>query len=192
MAWALTRAGDEPARIAQKLHTTVEAVEDAVKSFEAARASVSTDIIDMVVNAEVLTAMNGVGDRLQRAMSAERFTGAYLAGIPVMEPDHTMAIEAIKTTGELVSQVRPKTGGAAINIGINNAGNGNGGGGTVKTFERRVREKRGVLADGDVKFLGDGQGEEVIEGDVIDDELEDEMMDGTTEAEIEEADEVRD
>jgi len=189
MAWALTRAGDEPARIAQKLHTTVEAVEDAVKSFEAARASVSTDIIDMVVNAEVLTAMNGVGDRLQRAMSAERFTGAYLAGIPVMEPDHTTAIEAIKTTGELVSQVRPKTGGAAINIGINNNPNGNGVGGTVKTFEQRVREKRGVLADGDVKFLGDGQGEEVIEGDVLDDdELEDEMMDGTSDLEIEEAD----
>jgi hypothetical protein len=65
-----------------------------------------------------------------------------------------------------------------------------------------VREKRGVLADGDVKFLSDGQNNEIneiMDGDVIDDdddddaELEDDtMMDGTSAAEIEEMDGVKD
>jgi hypothetical protein len=199
MCWALSRAGEEPGRIAAKLHTTVEAVEDAVKSFEAARVSVSSDIVDMVVNAEVLTAMNGVGDRIQSAMAAERFTGAYTGPaedrVPLMQPDHTTALEAIRTAGELVSQVRPKGGGSVVNLGFQTNINGNGTS-TVKTFEQRVREKRVVLAEGDVKFLGDGKGHQAVDGELMEEVEEDDDldldMDGTTDAEIEEADEVRD
>ena len=177
------------------MKVSVEEVEQAVKGFEAARAQVSTDIVDMVVNAEVLTAMNGVGNVIQAAMSAERFTGAYdLAGQPIMDADHTTALDAVRAAKELAEVTKPK-GGAAINIGIQNNPGGNGNGnGSVKTFEQRVREKRGVLAESDVKFLGDGVGQEIIDGEVDDDidddddEIIDDLADGTSDAEIEEAD----
>jgi hypothetical protein len=149
----------------------------------------------MVVNAEVLTAMNGVGNVIQAAMSAERFTGAYdLAGQPIMDADHTTALDAVRAARELAEVTKPK-GGAAINIGIQNNPGGNGNGNShVKTFEQRVREKRGVLAASDTKFLSDGEGQEIIEGDEMDDdddnddEIIDDMADGTSELEIEEAD----
>ena len=200
MAWALTKAGDEPARIAHKLKLDVEEVEQAVRDFEAARVLASSDMIDMLVNTEVITAMDGVGDDIQEARRAVRFTGAYNGdGDPIYERDFGLALDAIKTAGELVAQVRPKGGGGvAVNVGINNNGNG-GSVGPVKTFEQRVREKRGVLPEGDVKFLSDGKGEEIIDGDVDDDDLDDDdddivddMADGTSDLEIEEADEVRD
>src|ERR1700690_876775 len=140
MAWAMQKAGDEPARIAEKLKCTTEEIEHLIRNFESARAELSQDMIGMVVNAEVLTAMSGVGGRLRLAQQATRFTGAYDAeNNPVMAPDHQTALEAIKVTGELAERVMPKSGGG-INIGINNApgnGNGNGGGGT--SFEAMVR-----------------------------------------------------
>lgn len=148
----------------------------------------------MVVNAEVLTAMNGVGNVIQAAMSAERFTGAYdLAGQPIYGADHTTALDAVRAAKELAEVTKPKGGGAAINIGINNQPGANGNGNShVKTFEQRVREKRGVLPESDVKFLSDGDGQEIIEGDEMgddddDDEIIDDMADGTSELEIEEA-----
>jgi hypothetical protein len=196
-AWALTKAGDQPDRIAAKLHCTVEQVSDAVANFEAARHAVSSDIVDMVVNTEVLTAMNGVGNRLQEAMAAKRFTGAYdpATNEPIYDTDHATALDAIDKAGSLIDKVRPKGGGVNVAVGIQNSGNGNGIG-QVKTFEQRVREKRGLLPDGDVKLLADGQGSEVVDGEMLDDddadEIIDDMADGTTEAEIEEADEQRD
>jgi hypothetical protein len=188
----MSRAGEEPARIADKLKIPLEQVEQCIKSFEAARVSVSSDIVDMVVNAEVLTAMTGVGERLQSAQRATRFTGVYNAqGDPITEPDHSTALEAIKVGGELLAQVRPKGGGVNVAVGINNNGNG-GGTSTVKTFEQRVREKRGMLPDGDVKFLSDGKGEEIVDAEMVDDDEDAEngdlMMDGTSDLEIEEAD----
>ena len=197
----MSRAGESPERIAVKLKIPVDDVESLVKGFEAARASVSSDIIDMVTGAEYVAAISGSGHRLQVAQSATRFTGAYDAnGDPIYEPDHQTAIEAIKAAKELGELAKPRAGGSSINIGINNQPGGNGNGaGTVKTFEQRVREKRGVLSDGDVKFLSDGKDNEVIDGDIMDDdELEDDeladdgMMDGTSDSEIEEADEARD
>ncbi len=188
-------AGEDPTRIAAKLRITIEDVEDYIRSFEAARAAASHDIVDMVINSEVLVAANGMGHRLQAAQNAERFTGVYdKQGNPIYEPDHHLALDAIKTMGDMMAQVRPKGSGPAINIGINNAGRDNGSGtGVAKSFEHRVREKRGILADADVKFLGDGRREEIIDVGAEDDdeELDDGMMDGTTESEIEEADEVR-
>lgn len=173
----------------------VEQVEAAVREFEAARALSSSDIIEMLVNTEVITAIDGVGTDIAEARRAIRFAGHYNRdGDPVYERDFHLTLEAIKTAGELVEKVRPKSGGAAINIGINNAGNNGAGLGPVKTFEQRVREKRGVLPEGDVKFLGDGKGQEVVDGEVMDegddsdDEIIDDMADGTSDAEIEEAD----
>jgi hypothetical protein len=156
------------------------------------RQSLSADIIETTVNFEVATAVSGAGNRIQQAMHATRFTGAYdRDGAPIMEPDHPLALEAIKTAGELVGRVREKSGGSAINIGINNQPGGGNGTGQIKTFEQRVREKRGVLSAGDVKFLSDGQANEIVDdsdSDSDDDELADELADGTSDAEIEDAD----
>ena len=187
----MTKAGDQPERIAEKLRSTIEEVAEAVANFEAARFAVSSDIVDMVVNTEVLTAISGAGNRIQEAMAARRFTGAYdpVTKQPIYDPDHTTALDAIDTAGSLIDKVRPKGGGVNVAVGIQNSGNGNGVG-QVKTFEQRVREKRGVLPDGDVKFLGDGQGEQIVDGDVDDDDADDiidDMADGTSDAEIEEA-----
>jgi hypothetical protein len=201
--WALARAGEQPERIAAKFKIDVEEVESLIKRFEAARVMVSADIVDMAVNSEVMIAADGVGADIRDARRAMRFTGAYDSdGNPVYDRDWATTLDAVDALGGLIGQVRPKSGGPAINIGINNQpGNGNGAA-TVKTFEQRVREKRGVLADGDVKFLSDGQNNEIneiMDGDVIDDEddddaeLEDDtMMDGTSAAEIEEMDGVKD
>ena len=194
----MRKAGDETARIAAKLKITVEEVEDRIRGFESARAALSQDMIGMVMNAEVMEAMRGAGGRLNRVIHhAKRFTGAYdPEGNPIYEPDDQMSVEAVKVAGELAERAMPKSGG--INIGINNnpGGGSSGGNGQVKTFEQRVREKRGVLPEGDVKFLADGKGNEVVDGEIMDDEDDDEiiddMADGTSEAEIEEADEVRD
>jgi len=183
-----------PERIAQRLRIPVEQVQQAVDDMEAARLQISSDIIDMAVNAEVLTAMYGAGRRIQTAMQAMRWTGDLDSeGRRIMEPDHAVALDAITVAGDLVEKVRPKSGGGvAVNVGINNNGNNGNGVGTVKTFEQRVREKRGVLPEGDVKFLSDGKGEEIVDGDLIDDEddelEDDELGDGTSDAEIEEAD----
>ena len=169
MAWAMQKAGDEPARIAEKLKCTTEEIEHLIRNFESARAELSQDMIGMVVNAEVLTAMSGVGGRLRLAQQATRFTGAYDAeNNPVMAPDHQTALEAIKVTGELAERVMPKSGGG-INIGINNApgnGNGNGGGGT--SFESMVRlaEQRRKLE------LGDGNQPQTIAAEFTEDEIE--------------------
>lgn len=185
----MQKAGVEPARIAQRLGCELEDVQSAVHGFEAARAALSSDIVDMAVNAEVMIAMGGVGNRLQAAMASTRFTGAYDAeGAPIYEPDHSTALDAIKTTRELAEVSKPKGSGSAINIGINNQQGSSGGTGNVRTFEQRVREKRGVLADGDVKFLGDGKGQEIVDGEMVDDGELDDMADGTSELEIEEAD----
>jgi hypothetical protein len=186
-------AGDPIERIAEKLNVSVEEADIVIKEFDAVRIGIlSSDAIDMAIAAEVQVALNGSGDRIQEAMRARRFTGAYENDVPVWEPDHTLALEAIKTTKELAEVSKPKGGGVNVAVGIQTGGNGNGSG-QVKTFEQRVREKRGVLPDSDVKFLSDGKNlEGVIDGDVVDDddELEDEdiddMADGTTEAEIEE------
>lgn len=191
----MSKAGDQPERIAVKLRISPEDVEKSIRDFEATRALLSPEIRDMATTYEYLSGLAGAGQRIQEAQRATRFTGAYDAnGNPVFAPDHQTAMEAIKTVRELGELTVPKGGGAAINIGINNQpGNGNGVG-QVKTFEQRVREKRGVLPEGDVKFLSDGQGEEIVDGDVIDDEDElddDEMMDGTSDAEIEEMENER-
>lgn len=169
-AWALTKAGDQPDRIAAKLHCTVEQVSDAVQNFEAARHAVSSDIVDMVVNTEVLTAMNGVGNRLQEAMAAKRFTGAYdKDGGPIYDTDHATALDAIDKAGSLIDKVRPKGGGAAINIGINNAGRNNGGSdGHGRSFEAMVR-----LAEQKRRLeLGDG-GVQTMDAEIIEDEAAD-------------------
>jgi hypothetical protein len=190
----MSKAGDPPERIAAKLNVGVEEVESIIKEFDAVRIGLlSGEAIDMAIAAEVQVALNGSGDRIQEAMRARRFTGAYdLEGAPITEPDHSLALEAIKTTKELAEVSKPKGGGVNVAVGIQTGGNGNGSG-QIKTFEQRVREKRGVLPDSDVKFLSDGKNlEGVIDGDVVDDddELEDEdiddMADGTSEAEIEE------
>ncbi len=182
-------AGEDPTRIAAKLRITIEDVEDYIRSFEAARAAASHDIVDMVINSEVLVAANGMGHRLQAAQNAERFTGVYdKQGNPIYEPDHHLALDAIKTMGDMMAQVRPKGSGPAINIGINNAGRDNGSGtGVAKNFEQRVHDKRGILADADVKFLSDGKSGEIVDGDVDEDEDNESMMDGTSELEIEES-----
>jgi hypothetical protein len=200
MCWAMMRAGESPERVAAKLHMPVEDIESAVREFEAARSLASDDIVSMLVNAEVITAVEGAGNRLQEAQHAMRDTGREDAlGRPIMEPDHHLALEAIQTAGELIERVRPKGGGVNVAVGIQNSGNGNGVG-QVKTFEQRVREKRGVLDDGDVKFLGDGNrqvlADEIVDGDMDDDDEDedgtmiDADMDGTSELEIEEADEA--
>lgn len=195
----MQKAGDEPARIADKLKVSVEEVGQMVRNFEAARAELSQESLGMHINAEVFTAISGVGSRLHDiAHKSKRFSGAYDdEGKPIYQLDDQMSIEAVKIMGELAERVMPKSGGAAINIGINNGGNGgNGSNGQVKTFEQRVREKRGVLPDGDVKFLPDGKGNEIVDGEIMDDDddddIIDDMADGTSDAEIEEADEARD
>lgn len=182
----MSKAGDEPARIAAKLNISVEEVKECVHNFESARASVSSDIVDMATNAEFVTGIDGAGDRIQEAMRARRFVAYTRTGDPIFEPDHQTALDAIKTAGDMLSQVRPKGGGVNVAVGIQNSpGNGNG---QVKTFEQRVREKRGMLADGDVKFLSDGQDNEIVDGEELEeDELVDETMDGTSDAEIEES-----
>ena len=193
----MQRAGDSIERIAAKLKISNDAVEDGIKNFQAAQAALSTDILDMAMNSELMTGIEGLGEDLVGARQVLRFSGFYdREGQPVYERDWTLALEATKTLGDLYDKAKPKTGGGvAVNVGINNNGsNGNGNGlGQVKTFEQRVREKRGVLPEGDAKFLTDGQdNEEVIEGDIDDeDEIIDDMADGTSEIEIEEADSHR-
>jgi hypothetical protein len=191
----MMKSGESPERVAAKFNIPLDSVESVVREFEAAHALASSDIVDMVVNTEIMTAVEGVGNRLQEAQHAMRDTGlADANGQPIYEPDHRLAIEAIKTIGELMERGRPKSGGVNVAVGIQNSGNGNGIG-QVKTFEQRVREKRGVLGDGDVKFLGDGNRQEIVDGDLIDDgddedALIDADMDGTSELEIEEAGEA--
>ena len=182
MCWALAKAGDEYPRIAEKLKISADEVESAVRKFEAKRALASSDIVDMVVNTEVLTAMNGVGNRLQAAQAATRFTGAYIKDEPVFEPDHSTALEAIKVTGDLLEQVRPKGGGAAINIGINNAGHANGGGnGQGRSFEAMVR-----LAEQKRRLeLGDG-GVQTVDAEIVEDEPEEAELDDPDDAGLDE------
>jgi hypothetical protein len=142
---------------------------------------------------EALTAVAGMGQDLQDARGAVRATGVTDSnGEPIFERDWRTVMESAKTTIELFEKTQPRGGGPAINIGINNNGNGGGGVGQVKTFEQRVREKRGVLAATDVKFITDGQKGEVVddESDDDDDDVIDDMADGTSDIEIEEADEA--
>jgi hypothetical protein len=161
----MQEAGIEPARIAERLHVDLADVQSAIEGFNAARAAASSSIVETVFNTEALIGISGAGDRLQAAQQAVRFTGAYNnMGDPIFEPDHQLALEAIGKAKDIAESMRPKSGGGNINIGINNQpGNGNAVG-QVKTFEQRVREKRGVLPDSDVKFLSDGQGNEIVDG----------------------------
>ena len=159
LAWAMQKAGDQPERIALKLKVTPEEVERAIQEFESARALLSTEVRDMSTMYEYLTGISGAGKRIQAAQSATRFTGAYDAdGNPIFAPDHQTAMEAIKTVRELGELTVPKAGGAAINIGINNAGRGDGGtGGQGRSFEAMVRlaeQKRKLeLTDGSVATM---------------------------------------
>lgn len=155
----MREAGVEPARIAERLKIPLDDIQKAIDGFNAVRASVSSSIVETVFNAEAIRAINGAGDRLQAAMDSHRFTGAYSkAGDPIFEPDHTMAIESIKTAKDIAEIGMPKGGGAAINIGINNAGRDNGGsGGPGRSFEAMVRlaehKRKLELGDGSVATL---------------------------------------
>lgn len=199
--WALQRAGDSIERIAAKLKISNEEVEDGIRNFEAARVSVSNDIVDMAMNHELMTGIEGLGADLMDARQVLRFSGVYDAnGNPIYERDWSLALEATKTLGDLYDKAKPKTGGGVnVAIGIDNKGNVNGGlNSQVKTFEQRVREKRGVLTEENAKFLTDGQGNkeivDIVDADVDEndeDEIIDDMQDGTSEQEIEEAENVR-
>jgi len=193
MCWALAKAGDEYPRIAEKLKISADEVESAIREFEAKRALASSDIVDMITNTEAMRAIEGSGEDIRNARQAVRFTGAYDAnGDPVFDRDWSTALDAIDRAINMATSTKPKGGGVNVAVGIQNSPGGNGIG-QVKTFEQRVREKRGILGDGDVKFLSDGQGNEIVDGNVDDnEELGDELADGTSETEIEEADEQRD
>jgi hypothetical protein len=208
MAWALLKYGEQPERIAAKLAISPDEVLDLSQAFEIKRKMMSHEIVDVLFNIEAATGIAGSGQRLQEMQQARRFTGAYVKDgegkdIPVFDPDHAAANEAIKTAIEMASKIRDKGNSSSINIGINNQSGINGNGvAPTKTFEQRVREKRGVLPDGDVKFLPQGKsGSAVLEGELADENDDDdddvdsddedsgdEMADGTSDLEIEEAD----
>jgi len=149
----LTRAGDQPERIAHKLHLSVDDVTSAVRNFEAARIQASSELVDMLINTEVMTAVDGVGKDIQLARQALRRTGYQDdLGVPIMEPDFATRLDAIRVAGELVDKVRPKGGGTDIKIGINNAGHGDGSSnGQGRSFEAMVRmaEQKRKLELGD-------------------------------------------
>jgi hypothetical protein len=187
--WALFRAGVPEEEISGRLKIDTDTVKEFIQDFEAARASVSRDVVDMATNVESLIAIDGAGQRLQDAQEAVRFSGIYDGdGNPIYERDWTTMMEAVKTAKGLLDTTQPKSGGPAINIGINNAGNnGNGGsGGQGRSFEAMIRlaEQRKHLE------LGDGR-QSTVTADIIDADTsdDDDELDDPDDAGLDEDDE---
>jgi hypothetical protein len=136
----MSKAGDQPERIAVKLRISPEDVEKSIRDFEATRALLSPEIRDMATTYEYLSGLAGAGQRIQEAQRATRFTGAYDAeGNPVFAPDHQTAMEAIKTVRELGELTVPKGGNVNVAVGINNNANSNGAN-QGRSFEAMLRE----------------------------------------------------
>lgn len=148
-------------------------IKEALQNFEAARVSVSRDIVDMAANTQSLIAMERTGEHLRDAQEAVRFSGVYdQDGNPIFERDWRLMLEAVDRIKGMISATQPKGSGAAINIGINNAGNGNGNGGSNgqgRSFEAMVRlaeqKRRLELSDGRIPGTIDG---EIVEADRTD------------------------
>lgn len=148
--WARRRSGQSDEQISTDLNIDILEVDKHYRNFEAIRLSVSSEIVDMATNIEALNGLEGVGTDLQDARQARRFTGYYdIQGNPIFERDWSVVLESVDKLSNLVQKTRSKEGGG-VNIAIQNNtlnGNGsNGGNGSVRSFEQRVRDHRAALA----------------------------------------------
>jgi len=130
------------------MNASVEEVEQGSLLVEAWKMANSREMVEAAANEQTIIALEPIGQTLAEAQRATRIAvppvyseeGDLL--VPALiEPDHTIRIEAVKATATVISAVREKGPAVSINnqIGI---GVGMGGGGGPKSFEARVRERQ--------------------------------------------------
>jgi hypothetical protein len=203
--WAMRKAGQGDDQIAATLNIDLAEVESHYRNFEAIRASVSNEIVDMATNIESLVGLDGVGQDLSDARKAMRFTGHYHkdTGEPIYERDWSVVLDSVDKLSNLVAKGRSKEPSVAVNVGIQNNLNGNGNGGGARSFEAMVRQaeerRRLELGDGGknvaVSEQGaeDGDEEDENENDIIDGEvIEGDELESDPEIELDDPDEVDD
>jgi hypothetical protein len=192
IVWALAVKAYGDTEIAQRLQMSDDEVMLAKLRMQAHIASVSHDVVDMVVNEEILAVARGGGisRALNGALGAQRVLvssqGVVLdpvTGVPMTEHDHATQLEAVRTVSTLTKNLRPTGPSVVANIQNNNSNTQNnliGGGRSFEARRRAAAERRGAVAVADAEEVDEDDAEEILEGDTelddpddVDDDPED-------------------
>jgi hypothetical protein len=142
-------------------------------------ASVSHDVVDMVVNEELLAVARGGGIRraLDGALDAKRVLvssqGVVIDPVTkeiLTEPDHATQLEAVRTMSTLTKNLRPTGPAVVANIQNNNSNTQNiiGGGRSFEARRRAAAERRGAVVVAEAEEVDEDEvdDEDVLDGDV--------------------------
>ena len=149
--WYLFRQRMSPEEICAREKCSLEVFQNSLARMEAYRASVSTDEIEMAMNAIVLRRLPEADKALGDALKAKVVTrhqyvdgkGRQKSKVISTEPDHNIRLQAHDRLQRMADRMIPKGGGVAVNVQQNNAGGGDGGGVVSRrSFEEVLRERR--------------------------------------------------
>jgi hypothetical protein len=190
IAWALATRSYSDEDIRARLHITEDDLILAKLRMQAHIASVSHDVVDMVVNEEILSVARsgGIKRALKGAMSADRVlvtrTGVVMdpnTNAPLTVPDHDTRLEAVRTLSTLSKNLRPTSPAIGVNLQVNQNNTQNNLVASGRSFEARRRaaaERRGAVAVADAVVVGDEVDEAEEDVDEIEEEIGNEAMDG--------------
>jgi hypothetical protein len=180
--WTLAVKAYGDAEIGQRLQMSEDEVALAKLRMQAHIASVSHDVVDMVVNEEILAVARGGGIRraLDGALDAVRVLvssqGIVVGadGLPLTEPDHATQLEAVRTVSTLTKNLRPNSPSVVANIQNNNSNTQNnliGGGRSFESRRRAAAERRGAVVIAEAEEVNEDEVEleddEVLDGDPV-------------------------
>jgi hypothetical protein len=187
IVWALAAKGVGDDEIQLRLRIDAEELELAKLRVQAHAASISTDVVALAVNEEILAVARGGGvrDAINGALRAERVlvTSSGVATVtdadgnetPVTEPDHQTRLEAARTFGKLLKDNQPSGPAVQVNTAINNSNSQTniiGGGRSFEARRRAAAERRGV-AVADAVPVAEEDADEPLDGENVDVELDD-------------------
>ncbi|HXN71529.1 MAG TPA: hypothetical protein VN861_03135 [Candidatus Acidoferrales bacterium] len=184
--------------IAAKMHTDLQEVADGRVRMLAHKATLNHEIVDMISNQIVIEAAKSgkVKAALDNVLGAKRVvvTSAGVAVHPdtgelITEPDVAMQNEGIKTWSSIAKNIRAQGAAVQVNAQFNNSNTQNNvisGGRSFEARRRAAAERRGVVVD------GNGGAGTVVADAETQEELDEELPDGETNIELDDADEIDD
>jgi hypothetical protein len=148
--WYLFRQRMSVEEICAREKCSLEAFQNSLTRMEAYRASVSTEEIEMAMNAIVLRRLPEADKALGDALKAKVVTrqqyvdnkGRQKSKVISTEPDHGIRLQAHDRLQRMADRMIPKGGGVAVNVQQNNAGGGESQVRAGRSFEDILRERR--------------------------------------------------